>query len=312
MNLFPSKPEFGIHKPKNETIRHNDFLNLSDEDKKFTLETISKNHYDEEQDLNFDHFYEYFGINLPHILKNKDVLDLGCSYGGKSVSMAERWQVSSLEGIDVNPYLIEAGKLFSSNRKSKEKINFKFAKGEDLPYDDSNFDAIVSFDVFEHVQSLEKTLSECKRVIKEGGFIFSVFPSYFTPTEAHLNSVTRTPCLQWFFDAKHIQKAYDQIIHSRPIDETYWYYKRGEGGYDWAKLGGGIGINGTTVDMIKEIAINAGFSRIKIMKAPILSVGHLANKYNNLKQLSKFFKIFTKINLTKDFFTHRIVTIFVK
>ena len=32
-----------------------------------------------------------------------------------------------------------------------EKLNFKLAKGEDLPYDDSNFDAIISFDVFEHV-----------------------------------------------------------------------------------------------------------------------------------------------------------------
>ena len=74
MNLFPSKPEFGIHKPKNETIRHNDFLNLSDEDKKFTLETISKNHYDEEQAVllgvedYFFHFYKFmiyllFSIN---------------------------------------------------------------------------------------------------------------------------------------------------------------------------------------------------------------------------------------------------------
>ena len=133
MNVYPSSPQFGINKPKNETIRHNDFINLASEDKDIILEKISFNHYLEEEYLNFDHFYESFGFPLSELFRDKKVLDLGCSYGGKSVSMAERWAVKSMTGVDVNKYLIRAANLFSSKRNSEINFNFLESKGENLP-----------------------------------------------------------------------------------------------------------------------------------------------------------------------------------
>ena len=309
MNLYPSSPQFGIHKPKNETIRHNDFINLSSVDKDRILEKISFNHYLEEEYLNFDHFYTSFGLNLSELFRDKEILDLGCSYGGKSVSMAERWEVKSMSGIDVNKYLIRAANRFSSKRENGISFNFLESKGENLPFDSNSFDYIISFDVFEHVQSIQKTLVECKRVLKPGGVLFAVFPSFYTPTEAHLTSATRVPCLQWFFKSKDIQTAYDEIMECRSEKERYWYYRRGEAGYEWAKLGGGIGINGTTIDSFKEKTKLVGFSSINILKAPLFSVGHFSHKHLFFKKLAELVRPLTKINLTKDYFTQRIVTL---
>ena len=165
-----------------------------------------------------------------------------------------------MHGIDVNDELIRAAKLFS-NSLGKTNSDFKKAQGEILPYPDESFDAIVSFDVLEHVSSVPKVLSESFRILKKGGMFFAVFPSFYMPTEAHLKSATSTPCIHWFFSPQAIMKAYDEIILSRGEKNYYWYYQRGEMGYEWATFHSGIGINGTTIANIREILKKSNFSK---------------------------------------------------
>lgn len=239
-------------------------------------------------------------------------MDLGCWCGGKSVSWAERWNVNSIYGIDINKYFIEAAILFSSQRKNKKiSYNFTLGVGEKLPYKDNTFDAILSLDVFEHVQSLRKTIIECKRVLKHRGMLFSVFPSYYTPPESHLGFVTRTPCIQWFFDAKTLQIAYNEIIESRG-DEAYWYKTKEKEGTDWKKLSGGIGINGTTFHEFKSIVKEVGFSKTYIPLTPLFSVGHTSIRHPKVKYISKILKPLLKIESFQDYLTHRIVSMLVK
>lgn len=307
MNLLPNEPKFDLISPKNETIRHKIFLDLSPEEKREALVEISRTHFMSDQIHPFDHYYNHFGIDLERILNGTNVLDLGCSYGGKSVSWAERWSVKSMYGIDVNEYLIQAATEFAKERTKKNKYNFMLSNSENLPYDSNFFDAIVSFDVFEHVQSIENTLQECKRTLKSGGLLLSVFPTYYMPTEAHLNSVTKMPCLQWLFNAKTIQSAYDEIMESRG-KSNYWYYKRGESGYDWAKLGGGIGINGTTIKEFEQSIKKIGFSKVMVLTPPLLSVGQFSIRNPKIKLVSKLIAPLNRIEMLKDYFTHRIVT----
>ncbi|MFX0022573.1 MAG: class I SAM-dependent methyltransferase, partial [Candidatus Hermodarchaeota archaeon] len=39
-----------------------------------------------------------------------------------------------------------------------------------LPFDNSFFDIVISFDVFEHISNSDKHLQEIKRVLKPGGY----------------------------------------------------------------------------------------------------------------------------------------------
>lgn len=57
--------------------------------------------------------------------------------------------------------------------------------GKAVPLPDKSYDLIVSYQVLEHVDSLETTLSECIRLLKPGGIMYHVFPNYHSFYEGH-------------------------------------------------------------------------------------------------------------------------------
>ena len=307
MNLMPSEPTYDITHPRSETVNHKNFINASESEKREILLAMAKGHYLEDQTYPFDHFFVPFHVSLKELLFQKDILDLGCWCGGKSVSWAERWNVHSITGVDVNEYFFEAARLFSAQRRNFG-YSFDVGYSEDLPYEDNTFDAIVSYDVFEHVQSLQKTLIECKRVLKPGGILLAVFPSYYMPTESHLSHVTRTPCIQWFFSPHTLQLAYNEIIESRG-DAAYWYKSKEKA--DWKKLTGGIGINGTTVRDFSTVVEKVGFSRKYIFLPPLFSVGHMSLRHPSVKYISKMLKPLIEIEFFQDHLSHRIVSMLI-
>jgi ubiquinone/menaquinone biosynthesis C-methylase UbiE len=310
MNLLPSKPTYDITHPRSETVNHKHFINANEEEKTKILLEMAKSHYFEDQEKPFDHYFP--GYSFKELLSGKKVLDLGCWCGGKTVSYAERWNANSMYGIDVNGYFIKAAILFSSRRENKNiKYDFRVGFGEALPYEDDTFDAIVSWDVLEHVQSMKKTIKECKRTLKPGGMLFSVFPSYYCPLEGdHLSFVTRMPCLNWFFDSKTLNIAYHEIMESRG-EEAYWYNSKEKDEDDWRTLHGGIGINGTTFREFKSIVEEIGFSKTYILPTPLLSVGGMSIRHAKVKYISKVLKPFLKIESLEDYLSHRIVSILV-
>jgi 2-polyprenyl-6-hydroxyphenyl methylase/3-demethylubiquinone-9 3-methyltransferase len=53
------------------------------------------------------------------------------------------------------------------------KIGYDVGVGEDLPYNDQSFDAVVCVDVLEHVRDLDQVIREVARVLRPGGhFLF--------------------------------------------------------------------------------------------------------------------------------------------
>jgi SAM-dependent methyltransferase len=57
--------------------------------------------------------------------------------------------------------------------------------GGTFPVPDASFDFVVSFQVLEHVRSIEHIFSESIRVLKPGGIMYHVFPNYFSFYEGH-------------------------------------------------------------------------------------------------------------------------------
>ena len=307
MNLLASKPTYDITHLRSENINHRDFINASEQEKNKILFEMARRHHLRDRMKPFDLYFPDY--SLKGLLSGKKILDLGCWCGGATVSYAERWNVKSMYGIDVNEYFIRAATLFSSNRKNKN-INYNFAVGfgEALPYEDDTFDAVVSCDVFEHVKSLRETIIECKRVLKSGGMLFSVFPSYYFPFGgAHLTFVTKMPCVQWLFDPETLNIAYHEIIESRG-EEAYWYKTEEK---DWQTLHGGIGINGTTTHEFKSIVKEVGFSKVYILPTPLLSVSNVSICHPKIKYISKILKPLLKIESLQDYLSHRIVSILI-
>jgi len=57
--------------------------------------------------------------------------------------------------------------------------------GGAFPVPDASFDFVVSFQVLEHVTSIEHILGECVRVLRPGGIMYHVFPNYNSFYEGH-------------------------------------------------------------------------------------------------------------------------------
>jgi SAM-dependent methyltransferase len=57
--------------------------------------------------------------------------------------------------------------------------------GGTFPVPDASFDFVVSFQVLEHVRSIEHIFSECIRVLRPGGIMYHVFPNYKSFYEGH-------------------------------------------------------------------------------------------------------------------------------
>ncbi len=97
------------------------------------------------------------------------LLEIGCGTGDfllEAESMG-----FEISGLDVNSYLVEQINLrLNANRVLVGNI-------EEVKFPDGYFDAVVLFDVVEHVRDAKKFLSKIHGLLKQNGKIFIVTPS---------------------------------------------------------------------------------------------------------------------------------------
>jgi 2-polyprenyl-6-hydroxyphenyl methylase/3-demethylubiquinone-9 3-methyltransferase len=96
------------------------------------------------------------------------VLDVGCGGGYACEYLAKRQAVVS--GTDI----LEESLHEAHNHaiQGNLHIDYRLCSPERLPYDDEAMDAVICFDVLEHIPDKPTTLSEIHRVLKPGGWLF--------------------------------------------------------------------------------------------------------------------------------------------
>lgn len=91
-----------------------------------------------------------------------NVLDFGC--GSKPYESIFR-NADSYVGVDIE---------VSGHNHKDSSVDF-FYDGKTLPFSDNNFDAVVCFEVLEHIFNIDEILTEIRRVMKDQGlFLISV------------------------------------------------------------------------------------------------------------------------------------------
>lgn len=302
MKLFerePSSDSISL----NEIFRHDSFINASKQERERIMFESSAFRYSDEYQHPFDLF---FGLDLVPLLKGKVALDLGCFTGGKSVAWAERYKLDKIYGFDIQDIYIEAAQRFAKIKGIN--ANFICTKGETLPFKDEKFDAILSHDVFEHVQDVEQVLSECNRVLKKNGKLFVVFPSYFNPIEHHLSLVTLTPFIHYFFSGRDLIDVYNEIIDERG-KEASWYKRRHRELEPWER---GNTINGTTKAKFRRLVRDGNWKIDYEHKRSFLSTGGIVNRYPALKLIGYIINPFAQLPLLEEFLCDSIVYILEK
>ena len=96
-----------------------------------------------------------------------DILDLGCGTGEVTRYVAECVPASTnIVGIDPTPILLEAARARPGNSSIIEWVD---GAGEDLPFEDASFDAIVCHQAMQYVTDRRATFAEAARVLRPGG-----------------------------------------------------------------------------------------------------------------------------------------------
>jgi len=153
-----------------------------------------------------------FGTVSSYInLKDKVVLDAGCSFGGKTLFYAEQG-CASITGLDLDELRIKHAREYA---EKKNITGIKYVQGNlvNLPFDTDTFDVIFLNDVVEHIDRpiLIGALKECKRVLKPGGRIYIEFPPWSSYDAGHLYDYIYIPWCHLIFSSKTLINVINKL-----------------------------------------------------------------------------------------------------
>jgi ubiquinone/menaquinone biosynthesis C-methylase UbiE len=96
------------------------------------------------------------------------VLDIGSADGTFTKIIFDKARPGKLVGIDIFTSSISYAKRRFARSK---KINFRNAHAEDIPYADSQFDAIFCLETLHFVENIDEVIKEISRVLTPGGYV---------------------------------------------------------------------------------------------------------------------------------------------
>jgi ubiquinone/menaquinone biosynthesis C-methylase UbiE/uncharacterized membrane protein YbhN (UPF0104 family) len=105
------------------------------------------------------------------ISEKSSIIEVGCGEGYGTHFLSHH--VQHIIGLDVDESVIQ----HASNKYSSETCTFQIYNGLQIPYDDNTYDAVISFQVIEHVQNDICYLAEIQRILKPTGVCLLTTPN---------------------------------------------------------------------------------------------------------------------------------------
>lgn len=109
-------------------------------------------------------------VELCHIDESKYVLDVGCGVGITPCYLAKKYGCKVV-GIDKFDRMIDWSNDRAKRKGVADKVEFRVAEAQDLPFDDGLFDVVISEATLTFVEDKQKAVNECARVTKPGGYV---------------------------------------------------------------------------------------------------------------------------------------------
>ena len=109
-------------------------------------------------------------IELCHIGEGKYVLDVGCGAGVTPCFIAKRYGCRVV-GVDISEGMVERSKERAQREGVTDRVEFRVADAQDLPFEDDLFDAVITESVTSFPEDKQRAVNEYVRVTKPGGYV---------------------------------------------------------------------------------------------------------------------------------------------
>ncbi|WP_026894639.1 class I SAM-dependent methyltransferase [Clostridiisalibacter paucivorans] len=223
---------------------------------------------------------------------HKNVLDIGCGAGGKTLYYANQG-VKKVYGIDVVERYEKESNALAKELGLEDKFEFILGDASNTSFNDEYFDTIIMNDAMEHVDKPLEVLNECYRVLKPEGKLYVNFPPYYHPYGAHLSDAIGIPWVHMFFDDDTLIGVYKKLVKDLPDGENRISFRIGKDNQGQEIFSY---INKMTIKRFNNILPNTKF---KVY-------------YYNEVPLRNFFKPLAKAPIFKECFVKMVVAILKK
>jgi arsenite methyltransferase len=109
-------------------------------------------------------------VQLCHISQGRYVLDVGSGVGVTPCFLAKRYGCRVV-GVDISPRMVERSRERAKREKVSDRVEFRVADAQDLPFEEAVFDAAITESVTAFPEDKQKAVNEYARVTKPGGYV---------------------------------------------------------------------------------------------------------------------------------------------
>jgi ubiquinone/menaquinone biosynthesis C-methylase UbiE len=109
-------------------------------------------------------------MELCHIGEGSYVLDVGCGAGVTPCFVAKRYGCRVV-GVDISEGMIASSRERAQREGVADRVEFRVADAQDLPFEDDLFDAVITESVTAFPEDKQKAVNEYARVTKPGGYV---------------------------------------------------------------------------------------------------------------------------------------------
>jgi len=109
-------------------------------------------------------------MELCHVDQGSYVLDVGCGAGVTPCYIAKKYECRVV-GVDINPGMVKRSQERAEREGVADRVDFKVADAQDLPFEDALFDAVITESVTSFPEDKQKAVNEYARVTKPGGYV---------------------------------------------------------------------------------------------------------------------------------------------
>lgn len=218
--------------------------------------------------------------SVEEMFKDKEVLDIGCGAGGKTIYYASQG-VKKIVGVEILSKYKEEAENLAKKYNLEQKFEFVAADASQTPFSDESFDTIIMNDAMEHVDEPEKVLDECYRILKKNGKLYLNFPPYNHPYGAHLSDAIAMPWVHVFFSEKTLIDTYKELVKDLPDgkDRIEFRISRQPDGTEYFSY-----INKMTIKRANKILKDSKFNMEYYSEEPLRSIFKVPAKMPVLKE----------------------------